>query len=64
VLLSRKISIPSGKVLKSLSFHRFASTGCLTPGLTGSKAMLAREPVKSRAHSCSATPEGSLVSDP
>lgn len=50
MLLSREVSIPSGKVLKSLSFHRFASTDCLTPRLTGSKAMLAREHVKGRAH--------------
>ena len=64
MLLSREISIPSSKVLKSHSFHRFASTGCLTPGLTDSKAILARELVKGRIHSCSAPPKGSPVSDP
>ena len=64
MLFSREISIPSRKVLKSPSLHRFASTGCLTLGLTGSKAILAREPVNSRTHSCAATPKGSLVSAP
>jgi hypothetical protein len=64
VLLSREISIPSRKVLKSPSLHRFASTRCLLPGLTGSKAILVRELVKGRTHSCSATPKASLVSDP
>ena len=32
MLLSREISIPSRKVLKSPPLHRFASTGWLTPG--------------------------------
>jgi hypothetical protein len=63
VLLGREISIPSRKVRKSLSLHRFASTGCLTPGFTGSKAIPARELVKGRTHSRSATLKGSLVSD-
>jgi hypothetical protein len=53
VLLSREIAIPSRKVLKSPSPPRFASTGWLTPGLTASKAILARELVKGRTHSCS-----------
>ena len=43
MLLSREISIPSRKVLKSPSLYRFASTGFLTTGLTGSNAILARE---------------------
>ena len=60
MLLSREISIPSRKVLKSLSLHRFASTGCRTPGLTGAKAIPARERVKGRTHSRSATLKGSL----
>jgi hypothetical protein len=51
VPLSREISIPSRRVLKLLSFHRSASTGCLTPGFTGSKAIPARELVKGRTHS-------------
>jgi hypothetical protein len=64
VLSSREISIPSRKVLKSPSLHRFASIGCLPPGLTGANAILVRELVNGGAHSCSATPKGSLVSDP
>jgi hypothetical protein len=43
VLLNREISIPSLKVLKSPALHRFAFTGWLIPGLTGSKPILARE---------------------
>ena len=64
MLRSREISIPSRKVLKSRCLHRFASTGYLTPELTGSKAIPARELEKGRTHSCSATPKGSLVHDP
>jgi hypothetical protein len=64
VLLGWEISIPSPKVPKSPCPLRSASTGCLIPGLTGSKTILARELVKPRTHSCSATQEGSLVSDP
>ncbi len=63
MLLSREISIPSRKVLKSPSLHRFASSGCLPPRLTGSNAILVRELVKGRTHRRSA-PKGSLVSDP
>jgi hypothetical protein len=64
VLLSREISIPSRKVLKSPLLHRFAFTGWLAPGLTGSEAILARELLKCGTQSCSATSKGSLVSDP
>ena len=64
MLLNRECSIPSRKVLKSPSLYRFASTGCLTPGITSSKAILVRELVKGRTHSYSATPKGGLVSDP
>jgi len=64
VLLSRQISIPSRKVLKSVSLYRFASSCCLIPRLTGSKAILARELVKGRTRPCSTTPKGRLVSDP
>lgn len=60
MLLSREISIPSPKVHKSRFLHRFASTGRLTQWFIGSKAMLARKPVKRRTHSVSATPKGSL----
>ena len=63
-MLRSPISIPSGKVLQSPSLHRFASTGCLTPRLAGSKKILIRELAKSRAHSCSVVPKGSAVSDP
>jgi hypothetical protein len=48
VLLSREISTPSRKVLKSPFLHRFASTGFLTPRTTISNAILARELVKGR----------------
>jgi len=62
VLLSREISIPSRKVLQSPPLHRFAPTGWLTPGLAGSKAILARELLKGGGtQSCSATSEGNLV---
>ena len=57
MLLSREISIPSLKVLKSHSLHRFASTGGLTPGPTGSNAIPAQEQVKGRSHFGSATPK-------
>jgi hypothetical protein len=63
-VLRSPISIPSGKVLQSPSLHRYASTGCPSPGLTGSKAILARALVKIRTHSCSVTPKGNEVSDP
>ena len=63
-MLRSPIFIPSGKVLQSPSLHRYASTGCLTPGLTGAKAILVRALVKSRTHSCSVTPKGNTVSDP
>ena len=63
MLFSREISIPSRKVLKSPSLHCSASTGCLTQGLTGSKAIPARELVKGRTHSSYARQKGSLVSD-
>jgi hypothetical protein len=46
VLLSRDISIPSRKVLKSPPLHRLAPSGWLTPELAGSKATLARELLK------------------
>ncbi len=62
MLLSREISIPLRNILKSLSLHCFASTGCLPSGLTRSKAILAREKGKTRSYS--ATPKGSPVSDP
>jgi hypothetical protein len=61
VLLSREISIPSRRVLKSTSLHRFASIGCVTPRLTASNRVLARALV---TRSCSAMPRGSLMSDP
>jgi hypothetical protein len=64
VLLSREISIPSRRVLKSTSLHSFAPSGCLTPRLTASNVVLARELVVSRTRSCSAMPRGSLMSDP
>lgn len=63
MVLSREISSPSRKVLKSPFLHRSASTGCLTPGLTGSKAIPARELVKGRPHSVPPRQKGSLVSD-
>jgi hypothetical protein len=63
-VLRSPIFIPSGKVLQSPSLHCYASSGCLTPGLTGSKAILARALVKSRTRSCSVTPKGNAVSDP
>lgn len=47
-MLRSLISIPSGNVLQSSSLLRYASTGCLTPGLTRSDAILARALVKSR----------------
>lgn len=45
MILGREISIPPRKALKASS-HRFASARCLTPGLTGSQAIPARELVK------------------
>ena len=57
MLLSREISIPSRQVLESPSLRRFASSGCLPTGLTGSNAIFARKLVKSRTHSCSVTPK-------
>jgi hypothetical protein len=50
VLLGREIFIPLRKVFKG-SFYRFASTRWLPPGLTGPKAILARELVKAKTHS-------------
>ena len=50
MLLSREVSIPSRKVLKSSSLHCFASTGCLTQGLPVQRTILARGLVKDRAH--------------
>ena len=50
MLLTREISIPSRKVLKSHSFHGFASTGLLIPERTGSNAIFGRELVKGWTH--------------
>ena len=63
-MLRSPISIPSGKVLQLPSLHRYTSTGCVIPGPTGSKAILARVLVRIRTHSCSVTPKGNAVSDP
>ena len=63
MLLSRECFIPSRKVLRSPSLCCFASTGCLTQALTGSKTILARELVNNGTHSCSAA-KSQRVSDP
>ena len=60
MLLSREISIPSLKVLRSPSLPCFASTGWVTPALTGSTTIPAQQPVKDRTHSCAATPKAGL----
>ena len=49
MLLGREISIPLRKALKASS-HRFASTRCLPPGLTGPQAILARALAKVKTH--------------
>ena len=49
MLLGREISSPPRQALKASS-HCFASTRCLPPGLAGSKAILARELAKGKAH--------------
>jgi hypothetical protein len=64
VLLGREISIPPRKAPRASS-HRFASTRCLTLGLTGSKTILARELVEGKTHAPGPRDaKGSLVSDP
>ncbi len=54
MLPSRECSIRLPKVLRSPSLRCFASTGCVTPALTGPKTILARELVNTRTHSGSA----------
>ena len=49
MLLGREVSIAPRKAFKASS-HRFASTRCLTPGLPGSKAILARELAKGKTY--------------
>ena len=49
MLLGREISILPRKALKASS-HRFASTRRLPPGLTVSRAILARELAKGKTH--------------
>ncbi len=64
MLLSREVSIPSRKSSQitfppSLCFYWLPD-----PGAYRFKGDPAREPAKGRTHSCSATPKGSLISDP
>ena len=49
MLFGREIFIPLRKAFKA-SLHRFASIRWLPPGLTGPKAILARELVKAKTH--------------
>ena len=63
MLLTREISIPSRKVLRSPSLHRVASTDFLIPGRTGSKRDFWSRAREGADTPCSATPKGT-VSDP
>jgi hypothetical protein len=64
VLLSRGISIPSRKVLKSPSLLSLCSYGFPDPGTYRFKCDSCFENVKGRTHPVPAMPQGSLVCDP